>query len=683
MNQKRNSENNDNLNLQKKGRRKPARILLLICAFLLIAVLGVGALFARSLLSDARTVKADLRDVVASLQRQDPDGTVEATEKLERDAAELDRLLRSPLISIAGKLPAARDEIAAARALSALLNDTTESLLKPAVSFLRDHPLSELKGESGNINVETVGAYIAFALEKSDALSRFAETVESVNALPFGKLESRFPELKDELELARRAALLSVDATQSFLKPSLDFVMSHPLSSLKTEDGGMDLALINDYIGFLDASGPQMERLSEEIRNFDLGPFAGGETAERAREKLEQAMRYYRKAEKLLPVVKAFLGNGEDRVYLFAAQNSSEIRASGGFPGAMGLVRIRNGEIIVEDFRPVTGMINFYGSWRTEISYQEAMLFSDWFYAPRDADFCPDFERVGPIWAIAYEEEQGERVDGVISATPAIMQRLIGVIGDVELADGSILTGDNATRVLEYDLYYKYMSSGEDTSVGNDITDALFSEAAKTVISKITGSLDEKNALKYLAVVEESAEDRTLMLWFADEEEQNAVRAAGLDAGLDRDPATPHAGIYISLNNPSRLGWFLDMEPEVTEVERHEDGSRVYSVCVKLTNTITQEELSRASGYIAGYPQGVFKGLIHLFAPAGGTISNVEATGNLYFAYDEYHDLQLAYAKNIYLNPGESATITYTVTTAPVEQEDLALSLTPTLTAYR
>ena len=227
------------------------------------------------------------------------------------------------------------------------------------------------------------------------------------------------------------------------------------------------------------------------------------------------------------------------------------------------------------------------------------------------------------------------------------------------------------------------MGAGDDTSVGNDITDALFSEAAKTVISTITGGVDEKNALKYLAVVEESAEDRTLMLWFADEEEQEAVRAAGLDAGLDRDPANPHAGIYISLNNPSRLGWFLDMEPEITEVERHEDGSRLYSIRVDLTNTITQEELSRASSYIAGYPRGIFKGLIHLFAPAGGTISDVEATGNLHFVYDEYHDLQLAYAKNIYLKPGESATIPYTVTTAPGEQEDLALSLTPTLTAYR
>ena len=681
MNPNMNPETNENIK-KKRKRAKSSRLLLAVCAVLLIAVLAVGALFAKSVLSDVRTVKADLRDVVSAL-REEPERALEATEKLEQDAAALDRLLELPLFDLAAKLPVTRDEIAAARALSALLNESTESLLKPGVLLLQDYPLSELRSGSSGFNLKAIGAIIEFASEKSGDLSRLAESIESINAMPFGKLEDRYPDLKDQLKLVGSASSFAAEATESFLKPSLDFVTAHPFSTLKTEDGGMDLALINDYIGYFEESGPQMENLIDRVENFDLGPYNEVDAAEQARDMLEKAMRYYRKAQKLLPVVKAFLGNGEERMYLFAAQNSSEIRASGGFPGAMGLVRVKNGEIIVEDFRPVTGMINFYGSWRTAISYQEALLFSDWFYAPRDADFCPDYERVAPIWAVAYEEEQGEHVDGVISATPSIIQRLVGVIGDVELADGSVLTGDNATRVLEYDLYYKYMSATDNTSVGNDITNALFSEAAKTVISRITGGIGEKDVLKYLSVVEDSAEDRTLMLWFADEEEQEAVRAAGLDAGLDRDPAEPHAGIYISLNNPSRLGWFLDMEPEITEIERHEDGSRVYALSVKLTNTMTQEELSLASSYIAGYPRGVFKGLIHLFAPAGGSVSDVTSDGGLYFAYDEYHGLPLAYAKNIYINPGESITINYTVTTAPGEQEDLGISMTPTLTAYR
>lgn len=674
------SETNKKTSPKKKKR---TRILLIVCFVLLIALFAVGFLFARSMLSDARTVKADLRDVLSCLRQQDVDGAAAATDKLEQDTAEIDRTLNSPMMELAAKLPPVRREITAARALCELLKDSTDSLLKPAVAFLREHPLSALRDDTGGINVESVGAFIDFAAEKSGAMTRFADTVESVNALPFGKLESRYPDLKEELGLAGNASRLAADATESFLKPSFDFFMEHPFSALKTESGGINLELIGAYIDFFEEAGPKTEKLSRQIQDFDLGNFDDGGTVERIRDKLAELMQYYHKAETYLPMVKAFLGDGEDRVYLLAAQNSSEIRASGGFPGAMGLVRVKNGEIIVEDFSPVTGMINFYGSSRTGISRQEITLFSDWFTAPRDADFCPDFERVGEIWAVAYEEEQGERVDGVISATPAIVQRFVGVAGDVELSDGSVLTGDNATRVLEYDLYYNYMGRGDNTTIGNRITDELFAEAAKAVVGRMTSGIDARSALKYLDVLIDSAEDRTLMLWLADEEEQAAVRAAGLDAGLDRDPATPHAGIYISLNNPSRLGWFLDLVPQITEVERHEDGSRIYSVTVQLTNTMTQEELDRASAYIAGDLRGIFTGLIHLFAPSGGTIQNVETTGGLSFAYDEYHDLQLAYAKNVKLYPGEAVTITYTLTTAACEQADLGLSMTPTLTAYR
>ena len=679
------SMSNSETNHQKPRKRtgKRTRALLIVCVLLVIAICAVGFLFARSVLSDARMVKADLREVLSCLREQDADGAAAATDKLEQDAAELDKLLNSPEMSLTAKLPFVQKEITAARALCSLLRDTTDSLLKPAVAFLREYPLSALRDGEGSIDADTVGAIVDFAEEKRGAMIRFAESVDSVNALPFGKLESRFPDLKEELGVAGSAARLIADTTDRVIKPAFDFFRGHPFSELKTESGGLNLELIGAYIEFFEEAGPQMEKLSDQLREFNPGSLDDSGIVDKIRDTFEELMQYYHQAETYLPLVKAFLGNGEDRAYLFAAQNSSEIRASGGFPGAMGMIRIKNGEIIIEDFRPVTGMINYYGSWRSEISTQEIMLFSDWFYAPRDADFCPDYERVASIWAIAYEEEQGERVDGVLAATPAIVQRLLRIVGDIELSDGRVLTDENATRVLEYDLYYDYMGREDNTSVGNDITNELFAETAKTVVGRMMSSLDAQSALKLLKILTESAEDRTLMLWLADEEEQAAVRSAGLDAGLDRDPAKPHAGIYISLNNASRLGWFLDMEPQITELERHEDGSRVYSVTVELTNTMTQEEIDRASSYITGYPRGVFTGLIHLFAPAGGTIQNVETTGNLFFAYDEYHDLQLAYAKNIYLNPGDSVTITYTLTTAACEQEDLGLSITPTLTDYR
>ena len=54
----------------------------------------------------------------------------------------------------------------------------------------------------------------------------------------------------------------------------------------------------------------------------------------------------------------------------------------------------------------------------------------------------------------------GQNVDGVISMTPAIVQKLLAAIDEeITLFDGLVLNGSNAARVLQYDLYYKYFGT--------------------------------------------------------------------------------------------------------------------------------------------------------------------------------------------------------------------------------
>ena len=61
----------------------------------------------------------------------------------------------------------------------------------------------------------------------------------------------------------------------------------------------------------------------------------------------------------------------------------------------------------------------------------------------------PDFERVGSIRAHSYESRNGIHVDGVISLTPVIIQKILKYTGGVTLSDGTELNGDNATKVLQ------------------------------------------------------------------------------------------------------------------------------------------------------------------------------------------------------------------------------------------
>lgn len=520
------------------------------------------------------------------------------------------------------------------------------------------------------------------------ALQRMAKHTEELQSsldTPLWRLMRKIPGLRREAVSARRLAELTEQVNTRLLQPYMPLMREYPISSLKTEDGGTNAAMLRAYLDFLQAHMTDIREMHGQLEkiNFGLLGHVGklGATLDSAKTLLGDVI----EAEDYFSLARTFLGDGEDRLYVFAAQNSSEIRASGGFPGSVGTIRIQNDVLRLGDFMPVNQVLQFHGSWEAQITGTENVIFAGWLNEPRDADYCPDFERVAQIWAIAYKDKNGERVDGVLSSTPVIIQRLLSILGEIELSDGTVLNGENATKALEYDMYYRYFPAGSDRHEGNRMTDALFAETAEKTMEKLNGIKDPKHAGALLRLLRDGAADRTLMLWFTDEQEQELVRALGLDCGLNREPDKPEAGIYFSLSNPGRMGWFLDMDAEKQLLETREDGSRVYEITLRMANVITTEELNAGSSYITGVQiRGCVGGFLHLFAPAGGTISDIECSDtNVRFERQNYHELELQYHLGIRLYQDDVLTFRYTVTTAPGEQEDLRFSMTPTLQNYR
>lgn len=79
----------------------------------------------------------------------------------------------------------------------------------------------------------------------------------------------------------------------------------------------------------------------------------------------------YDNLKEFLPLFKTFIGDGSDRTYLLAAQNSSEIRASGGFPGSIGTIRIRDGVLTIGDFSSVYKVLASYTPSAANITAEE------------------------------------------------------------------------------------------------------------------------------------------------------------------------------------------------------------------------------------------------------------------------------------------------------------------------
>ena len=590
-----------NSGMDRRRRNKKLKIARNI-AIALVPIIIIGLLIfrlgtdAKSMLSEANTLKTDLKAVMTGVKERDVESAQNATLKLDNTVRKLDRTLSSPVWKAVSHAPFA-------------------------------------------------GKY-----------------VKSVNTL----------------------VSVAEDASDNILKPALDVMDEYPLEGLKVGDG-FSVSTINAYLNLLEDIEPRIESMTTKMQTVKL-PLGKTEMLSEYTQMLTKLTAAYKENGEYLPLFRAFLGDGSDKLYLLAAQNSAEIRASGGFPGSMGTIRIEDGVLTIDDFKTVYDMISVNPPTEAHITDTEYLLFSGSLDYARDACYIPDFERVGEIWALAYESKNDEHIDGVISLTPVIIQKVLAYTGAVTLSDGTELNGDNATQMLQKDLYYKYLSNNSSYKVSNayDYVDSLFAETAKIVMGKLVDDFDINRIADYSKIFTDGGKDRTILMWMEDETAESYVKAAGCSGALNDDPSNPEAGVFFSGANGSKLGWFVSLDTQIgDDVTINDDGSRTYDVTVTVSNDITRDDMYRTGNYIIGNYNGQVESYLHLFAPAGGTISDFETSNSMAMNMDEYHGLEVAYNVEFMLAPSNPVTVTYKVTTAPGVSTPLKIGQTPTLQSYR
>lgn len=555
----------------------------------------------------------------------------------------------------------------------------TEAARELTVSDLM-REVTTLKKNLEDAAADMLEGNLELASLKFDNADTKAATIRDSMTATLEAMGDSMPSLTAQMMNIQDLTELVQLANRNLLQPLIAQLGERPISGITGEEG-INVSILWDYLDFLDSRMPDLMELVTRAEEADLSLVDSDGDMIAYLDKLGQVLEIYQADPTILSRMKTVLGADGDRLYVVAAQNSAEVRASGGFPGAVGSVQIQDGILVVNDFAKVYNVFATNTPASANITQTESRLFHSGLSAPRDADYCPDFERVASIWALGYESKMGQSVDGVISMTPAIVQKLLAAIDEeITLFDGLVLNGSNAARVLQYDLYYKYFGA-EYVTNAKIVTDQLFADAAKKLVQKVTENLGPSDLMAYLSIAKDAFEDRTMMLWAKEESEQALIRKLGWDASLNDDPQNPWAGVYFNCTIASKMGWFLAVDTEIGSGNRNDDGSYTYPMTVTFTNTITQEEVRNAQAYITGGAGGTYTGSAYFFAPAGGTVSDFQASG-LYVQKDNYHDLELGFLSSFSIAPGSSLTVTYNLTTAPGVETVPVISRTPTMQDY-
>jgi hypothetical protein len=193
-------------------------------------------------------------------------------------------------------------------------------------------------------------------------------------------------------------------------------------------------------------------------------------------ERVAAAADALRTADTALSVMPGMLGADGPRNYLLVVQNNAEIRATGGLPGAVSLLRADHGAVSM--VRQVAA--SEFGE--AELPALPLTLAERKLYGPQlgtyfvDANFTPDFPRAAALMKARWEETSGERIDGVLSVDPVALSYLLEATGPVTVPDVT-LTADNAVLELVHRVYLRYPSPEDQ--------DAWFREVAREVFDTV------------------------------------------------------------------------------------------------------------------------------------------------------------------------------------------------------
>jgi len=296
-----------------------------------------------------------------------------------------------------------------------------------------------------------------------------------------------------------------------------------------------------------------------------------------------------------IDALKLFLGAGRDKRYLLVFQNNAEMRGSGGFLGSYALVDFREGKI--RNLEVPGG-----GSYDTEAGLTEKIaapaplqlvnpLWHFW-----DANWWPDWPTTAKNLMWFYEKSDGPSVDGVISFTPSVIEKLLTVTGPIDMTRdyGLVITSDNFWQQVELTAERDNLVSSHPEAISHlpvgekNKPKKIIGDLMAKILEVLPQKLDKTNLIKLLSISEDSLTSKQIMFYFKDASLEKAI----IERNWGGVMATSAAD-YLMVVNTNIAGAKTDRvikEAITHQAVVSDDGSIIDTVTITRTHTALKNE---------------------------------------------------------------------------------------------
>lgn len=512
-----------------------------------------------------------------------------------------------------------------------------------------------------------------------DILPQIAHETQQAQDIAHGGLwntAAKMPFIGSDISTVQGMTAAINDIVQDSIPQFVNVLKTLNDAQIANGDNGVNLQPIIDAVEPLKKANASFQ---QQVRDYDALPTPSISMIRSAYDKGETQLNDLADRVNALSntfqILPTLLGDGQQRTYAVMAMTPSEMRSSGGLIGSVGDLTAANGSVHVGDFRPNGDYLPYgigdHSADMKRVFTDEGPLhmsfdIRDLAVFPNTADSAVAMQSVWnrTPWG------QNTPLDGVIMVDPVFLQQLIAINGNVTLPDGTVLTGDNTAEFLMNTVYQKYPENE---------TDTLFGVVASQAMKSMFSHMDMGKLYKTGEMLGTMAKGRHFTMYAFDEHVEQGIQAAGFTGQTPNSEDDPSVGIYLTEQNPSKMGWYIKREAKIQRVNC--DDGDLYHVEFMVHNTMTEDEAKTLPMYITGNNSnntGKAMEKILFYAPQGGSISNLMQLGGKVDAVKETTiDGVNTYETYVQVNPGQIATFTFDVRVSEKATAPLTIDQTP------
>ena len=309
---------------------------------------------------------------------------------------------------------------------------------------------------------------------------------------------------------------------------------------------------------------------NQELENVKIGSLPNDIQDEviSLKEKLPLVEKMLFQAENYSQAFLKILGHDNPKQYLLIFQNNSEIRSTGGFIGTYGLLTIDQGAI---KSLFVDGIFNVDGQLHEKIIPPRPIQKISTAWSMHDANWFADFPTSAQKIQWFYEKTGGPTTDGIISLTPTLIERLLGLTGPIPMPEYDVLlSADNFVELIQYKVEVDYDKELNQPK-------KILADFAPLFIKKLSELSFEEKRLA-IEIIFNCLEEKHILIYFNNSSLEDMVVDEGWSGQLssvDKD--------YLSVVSSNINGFKTDRMVKETiehQAEIQSDGSIIDTLTV-------------------------------------------------------------------------------------------------------